>query len=229
MLSQKQEHGFAGFQREALQSRTLPFDCSSGARIFSARCPFNFFFSFFLYLPTRRIFVSASLSGGHYLGAADLLTLLQVGVIRNVTRQDYPNPSLHWNWIQCPVLWHRKVACCWEARMFNRQRTGEKFPAFHPFQSCRVSHSFQNMVIFMIKMLGSARASRKTSCGILRDIPNINTNRINSHARGVSGIHFKLALNLGSRFPRDCPCWKCLVNKAGLGCPQSINSLKLIH
>lgn len=175
------------------------------------------------YLLTRSDFfacVFVSLNGGHDCGAAWICWLSCHGC--DLKKEDASSPSLSGNGMPCPVLEHQDVVCWWKARQRPRQRPGEKLISFalrSPPPLVRVSQtgcpSFPNMVIFKIKECWgeSTRASCKTSrSGILRDGPNINTNRINSHARGVSGIHFMLALHLGLRFfflpPRDCPSWK---------------------
>lgn len=83
------------------------------------------------------------------------LTFLQ-GVGSECEEAGSPKPT-DCSGIQCPVLWHQNVSYCWKARPSNRQRLGEKLSPFHPVHSCEISytvwHSFQNMVIFMIKML----------------------------------------------------------------------------
>lgn len=58
------------------------------------------------------------------------------------------------------------------------------------------------MVIFTIAMPRGERAgaSGKTD-GVPRGLPSVDASRINSEARGVSGVRFKLALDLGGDLP----------------------------
>lgn len=105
--------GCKAFHRERLPSLTVTFG-------FELRTGFLCHAS--LYLLTKQYFVSTCPSSGCYFGAVDSVDFSVSGMIWNVKRKDYPNPSLLWNWTECPFLWHQNVACCWKPRAFNRDQ-----------------------------------------------------------------------------------------------------------